>query len=360
MTKLDSYIGGSVLIYIMAVLGIILGLASLFAFIDEISNVTDTYTVIDVLSYVALTAPRRLYDLMPMAALIGCLISLGGLDSNSELIVMRTAGVSICRIVWSVMQPILLMMVFSVLIGEYVTPLTEAKAQANRTLARDSGDAQSAKHGLWHRHGNEFIHINAVQPGNLLVGVTRYTFDKERHMLASSFSKCAQYCDERRWELYEVTTTYFRNVGQGTKAYTEVINIPSEQWNIALQPELLNTVLMIPESLSISGLWGYIHYLKGQGLNNGRYWLAFWVKLSQPLVTATLVFMAISFVFGPLRAVTIGQRVFTGVLVGFTFRIAQDLLGQSSLVFGFSPLLTVLVPTIMCTLVGFWLLSRAN
>jgi len=119
-------------------------------------------------------------------------------------------------------------------------------------------------------------------------------------------------------------------------------------------------VVMIPESLPISGLWGYIHYLKDQGLNNGRYWLAFWVKVLQPVVTAALVLMAISFIFGPLRSVTLGQRVFTGVLVGFTFRIAQDLLGPSSLVFGFSPLFAVLVPTAICALAGFWLLRRAG
>jgi len=99
VAKLDRYIGISVLIAILAVLGIILGLALLFAFIDEVGNVTDTYTVTDVLSYVALTAPRRLYDMMPMAALIGCLIGLGTLASNSELTIMRAAGVSIGRIV---------------------------------------------------------------------------------------------------------------------------------------------------------------------------------------------------------------------------------------------------------------------
>ncbi|EGH42433.1 hypothetical protein PSYPI_08415, partial [Pseudomonas syringae pv. pisi str. 1704B] len=44
----------------------------------------------------------------------------------------------------------------------------------------------------------------------------------------------------------------------------------------------------------------------------------------------------------PQRSVTLGQRVFTGVVVGFTFRIVQDLLGPSSLLFGFPPLLAVL------------------
>lgn len=353
MVKLDRYIGSSVFVAILAVLGIILGLATLFAFIDEMSDVTDTYTLMDVLSYVVLTAPRRLYDMLPMAALIGCLIGLGSLASNSELTIMRAAGVSIGRIVWAVMKPMLVLMVVGVLIGEYVAPATESTAQANRSLAQGSGDAQSAKHGLWHRQGDEFIHVNSVQPNGLLYGVTRYRFDKERHMLSASFSKRAEFAKDH-WQLSDVTTTLFH------ERSTEVVTAPVERWEIALSPQLLSTVVMAPESLSITGLWGYIHYLADQGLSNGRYWLAFWVKVLQPLVTAALVLMAISFIFGPLRSVTLGQRVFTGVLVGFTFRIVQDLLGPSSLVFGFSPLFAVLVPAAVCALAGVFLLRRAG
>ena len=353
MVKLDRYIGSSVFMAILAVLGIILGLATLFAFIDEMSDVSDTYTLADVLSYVLLTAPRRLYDMLPMAALIGCLIGLGSLASNSELTIMRAAGVSIGRIVWAVMKPMLVLMLVGVLIGEYVAPATENTAQANRSLAQGGGDAQSAKHGLWHRQGDEFIHINSVQPNGTLYGVTRYRFDDQRHMLSSSFAKRAKFAEDH-WQLSDVTTTLFHD------KRTEVVAAPSERWDVALSPQLLSTVVMAPESLSITGLWGYIHYLADQGLNNGRYWLAFWVKVLQPLVTAALVLMAISFIFGPLRSVTLGQRVFTGVLVGFTFRIAQDLLGPSSLVFGFSPLFAVLVPAGVCALAGLWLLRRAG
>ncbi|WP_055129418.1 LPS export ABC transporter permease LptG [Pseudomonas mediterranea] len=353
MVKLDRYIGSSVFMAILAVLGIILGLATLFAFIDEMSDVSDTYTLADVASYVLLTAPRRLYDMLPMAALIGCLIGLGSLASNSELTIMRAAGVSVGRIVWAVMKPMLVLMLVGVLIGEYVAPATENTAQANRSLAQGGGDAQSAKHGLWHRQGDEFIHINSVQPNGILYGVTRYRFDEQRHMLSSSFAKRAQFAEDH-WQLNDVTTTLFHEKN------TEVVASPQERWDVAISPQLLSTVVMAPESLSITGLWGYIHYLADQGLNNGRYWLAFWVKVLQPLVTAALVLMAISFIFGPLRSVTLGQRVFTGVLVGFTFRIAQDLLGPSSLVFGFSPLFAVLVPAGVCALAGLWLLRRAG
>ena len=353
MVKLDRYIGKSVLLAILAVSGIILGLATLFAFIDEMKSISSSYTMMDVLSFVVLTAPRRLYEMLPVAALIGCLIGLGSLASNSELTIMRAAGVSTSRIVWAVMKPMLVLMLAGILMGEYLAPATESVAQANRALAQGGGDAQSSKHGMWHREGDEFIHINAVQPDGKLLGVTRYRFDKERHLLSASFAKKASF-EQDHWQLGDVATTVFHDRS------TEVIKTPEERWDVSLSPELLSTVVMAPDSLSISGLWGYIHYLKDQGLSNGRYWLAFWVKVLQPLVTAALVLMAISFIFGPLRSVTLGQRVFTGVLVGFSFKIAQDLLGPASLVFGFSPLFAVLLPAGICALAGAWLLRRAG
>ena len=353
MSKLDNYIGRSVFMAILAVLGIILGLASLFAFIDEMGDLSGNYTLLDAGKYVLLTAPRRLYDMLPMAALIGCLIGLGSLASSSELTIMRAAGVSIGRIAWSVMRPMLVLMIAGVLIGEYVAPVAENQAQAARSLAQGGGDAQSGKRGLWHREGQEYIHINTVQPDGLLYGVTRYRFDDDRHLLSSSFSRRAQYAKDH-WQLSEVTTTLFHGDS------TEVVKAPEERWDVSLTPQLLSTVVLAPESLSITGLWGYIHYLSDQGLNNGKYWLAFWTKVLQPLVTAALVLMAISFIFGPLRSVTLGQRVFTGVLVGFVFRIAQDLLGPSSLVFGFPPLLAVVLPAGICAIAGVWLLRRAG
>ncbi|MBX9764004.1 MAG: LPS export ABC transporter permease LptG [Pseudomonadaceae bacterium] len=353
MVKLDRYIGAQVFVAILGVLGIIVGLALLFAFIDELSDVEDSYGLFDALWYVLLTAPRRLYEMLPMAALIGCLIGLGSLASNSELTIMRAAGVSIGRIVWAVMKPMLVLMLAGVLIGEYLAPYTENQAQASRAMAQGGGDAQSAKRGLWHRQGQEYVHINAVQPNGVLFGVTRYQFDENRRMQSASFARRAQYQGDH-WLLEDVATTHFR------ERSSEVIKQDSERWNIELTPQLLGTVVLAPEALSITGLWGYIHYLAEQGLNNSQYWLSFWTKVLQPLVTAALVLMAISFIFGPLRSVTLGQRVFTGVLVGFVFRIAQDLLGPSSLVFGFSPLFAVLLPAAICALAGFWMLRRAG
>lgn len=353
MRRLDRYIGSTVFLAIVAVLGIISGLALLFAFIDELNDVTDAYTVWGAASYVGLTAPQRIYEMLPMAALIGCLVGLGTLASNSELTVIRAAGVSIRRIVWAVMKPMLVLMVIGLLVGEYLAPWTSSVGQANRALAQSVGKAQSSKHGLWHRQGNEYIHVNAVQPGGKLVGVTRYVFDNEQRLLGSSFAQQALYQDGY-WQLEDIVYTDLQERSSSVK------QADSERWDVEISPQLLNTVIMEPDNLPITGLWQYAHYLNEQGLNANRYWLAFWVKILQPLVTAALVLMAISFVFGPLRSVTLGQRVFTGVVVGFVFRIAQDLLGPASLVFGFAPIVAVVLPALICAVLGFWLLRRAG
>jgi len=353
VVKLDRYIGIHVFLAILSVLGIIVGLALLFAFIDELGDVEGSYGLFDALQYVLLTSPRRLYEMLPMAALIGCLIGLGTLASSSELTIMRAAGVSLGRIVLAVMKPMLILLVAGILIGEYVAPWTEDIAQAKRSLAQGAGEAQSSKRGLWHRQENEFVHVNAVQPGGVLVGVTRYRFDDERRLLSASFARRASYQGDH-WQLQTLSTTHFRG------DHTEVVRAPEERWDVQLTPQLLGTVVMEPEALSITGLWRYIHYLGEQGLNNGRYWLAFWTKVLQPAVTVALVLLAISFIFGPLRSVTLGQRIFTGVVVGFVFRIIQDLLGPASQVFGFSPLLAVVLPAGVCALIGVWLLRRAG
>lgn len=353
MRKLDRYIGNSVLFAILAVLGIISALALLFAFIDQLGDLDENYQLLDALVYVGLTAPRRIYDLLPMSALIGCLVGLGALASNSELTVMRAAGVSLARIVWAVMQPLLLLMVLGIAIAQYVAPWSEGQAQAYRSAAQAGDGAQGTKHGVWHRQGQEFIHVNTVRADGVLLGVTRYQFDDSRRLQSASFAREARHQDGE-WLLSDISYTY---LGADSSRTEQAV---SEVWNAAFEPGLLNTVIMEPDSLPVTGLWNYAEYMREQGLNAGRYWLAFWTKVLQPMVTAMLVLMAISFIFGPLRSVTLGQRVFTGVVVGFVFKIAQDLLGPASLLFNFPPLLAVLIPAGICALIGMYLLRKAG
>jgi lipopolysaccharide export system permease protein len=353
MRILDKHIGATVLFSIVIVAVIVLGLDLLFAFIDELDDVEGTYGAMDALVYTLFTLPRRLYDLLPLAALIGSLIGLGTLASNSELTVMRAAGVSVTRIVMAVFKPVLVVLLTGVLLGEYAAPHSENMAESRRAIAQGTEQAFKSR-GFWHREGDDFLHINAVQLDGVLRGITRYRFDDKRRLLEASFASKAIVEDDS-WLMENVQTTRFPEPDR-----SEVSLATQERWNVLLSAELLRVVVLDPDVLPLSGIWHYQSYLAEQGLSNVQYRLAFWKKLFQPLATLALVFVAISFVFGPLRSVTLGQRVFTGVLVGFSFRMVQDLLGPSSLVFGFSPLIAVLAPVLLLFLLGAWLMRRAG
>lgn len=355
MSRLSSHVGRSVFRAISVALLAIVGLDAIAAIIDEADSLTGHYFFVDSLEYVAITLPSRVYEYIPMAALIGCLFGLGQLANDSELIVMRAAGVSTLRIVLFVLRPTLMFVLAGLLIGEYFSPYLDQYAQGQREYLRKGASAADATTGLWIREDHEVMHFNAVFPGGVLFGVTRYQFSPERELLEASFSSRATYNSvSKRWVEENISITRFYH------NHTETDKLVTRQWDSEVSPQLLLVNVLPPEGLSSSTLYYYIHFLEQQGADAGIYELAFWRKVLQPLIVVGLVVLGISFVFGPLRGAPMGLKIFVGVLVGIIFNIAQDMLGPSSLVVGFNPLIAVLLPIIVCFFAGLELLRRAR
>ncbi len=353
MRKIDGYtmrtVGGAMFL----VMVVVLSLDLIFAFIAELEDTRNDYDTLQALWYVLLTLPRRIYDYLPLGAFMGCLIGLGSMASSSELTVIRAAGVSLKRIVWSAMKPALVVVLLGVLIGEYVAPPAERYAQSQKAVALGAGKNVASAHGVWHREGNVFMHLNAVQPNGVLHGVSLFRFSDDMQLESSSFAERGIYQGDH-WSLEKVRTTHIEE--DGTRLETQQVL----RWETGLTPQVLSVLIVKPENLSMSGLYTYASYLGEQDLNAANYWLAFWKKTLMPLGTAVMVLVAISFIFGPLRSVTMGFRVFTGLLVGLLFKYMQDLLGPMSVVYGFNPMLAVLIPIAVNAAVGAVLMRRAG
>jgi len=351
MPRLSWYVAKSVILAILAVLTIMLGLDALFSLIDELSDVKGDYNAKQAFLYVAMSLPGRSVLYIPYAALVGCLIGLGMLAGTSELVVMRAAGVSVLRICWLTLQPVLAFVIVAMLLGEFVTPIIDQYAQGQRALALGGGSQEDSEQGFWSRDGQEYIHINAVDSEGALVGLSRYQYNDQGQLVASSFSETASYHRGYWLEQSVVETTL-----SADKSETHFLE--ERRWRSSLRPKLLDVLVLSGESMAVLDLFSYARYRQAQGLQTDKYWLAFWEKALQPIATISLVLVAISFIFGPLRQVTTGFRVFVGVMVGVLFKTAQAILGPSSLVFGFSPLLAVTLPIGVCLVAGFWMLAR--
>ncbi len=353
MKHIKRYIASSVWGAIAVVLLVIVSLDVIAALVDELGDLKNDYTFIEAVIYVVLSVPSAVYEYLPLSALVGCLVGLGVLASSSELVVMRAAGVTVNQIIWCVFRPVLVFILLGGLIGEFVAPYSDQYADSRRNLALGHQRALQSERGVWNREGNEFMHFNVVLPNGKLFGVTRFIFDELGSLTEARFVDSAIYQGDH-WFEEGVQITRFNDDG------VEVITESTGRWNSEVSPALLNVLVLSPEDLPMKRLHDYARYLDKQDLDASEYQLAFWQKALQPLATLSLVMIAISFILGPLRQVTMGFRVFVGVIVGLVFQMSQKLLGPSSIILGFAPVIAVLVPIGICFVAGGLMVRRAQ
>jgi lipopolysaccharide export system permease protein len=360
MNTLNRYLGAAVGTSCLIVLVAFIGLDIVFRIMEESDNIEKDYTFFAVIVYELLRSPARLYDIMPVVGLIGCLTGLGALANNNELIIIRSAGVSIWRMVWMAIRPTLIFMVVLMLVGEYIAPKAEQTAISYRAFARHQNSGIDIKRGQWIRDENNYIYVNLVQPDGVLFGLTLFEFNKKGYMQSITQAERATY-GSREWLLEKVSKTTLHHE-EGMNLPEKVSQSTSElsRWRTNLNPSVLKLAVVEPDDLGMEELYGYISYLQSQQLNSKSYEIAFWEKAYYPLVMVSLVLVGISFVFGPLREVTMGYRVFWGVMVGIVFKTLQDTLGPISIVFGFSPAIAMLLPVIVCSVLGGYFLTRVR
>lgn len=348
---LDRYIGKQVLLTSLLSLAVLTGLSALIRFVEQIRAIgRGTYEMTDVLVFVMLSVPRDVEMFFPIAALLGGLIGMGILAGNSELTVMMAAGRSRLNLIASVMKSAVLMMLAVLIIGEWIAPNLETQARQLRAQAVSGGSLISGEHGIWAKDGNHFIHIGEVEDVGRLRNVTIYQFNG-RELDKVIHGGRATYIGPE-WRVHDAQYTELSD--------TEVQNyrLASWSWRSTLTPEKLSIFTVRPESLSISGLSRYVSYLHENRQDASRFELAFWRKVTVPFTVAVMLLVALSFIFGPLRSVTMGARILLGVITGFTFHVFNEVFGPISQVFQLPPFLGAILPGVIFASAAVYILTR--
>lgn len=354
MNLLDRYIGATIAGSTFIVLLVLLALFSLGSLVAELDAVgKGAYTLLRAAEYVLLSMPRLAYQLFPVVALLGSVIGLGLMASNNELMVMRAAGVSVARIAFSVLKVGLLWMLLAVILGEYVAPPAEKHAQTMRAGALSERFAITSGNGLWARDGSYYIHIRDVLSQDRVNGVSIYEFDDTRQLRTMTVAQRAHFGGDH-WELDEVARSRVGVDGVTTE------HLPQMSWRSLLTPEMIEVVAVKPDSLSVQGLINYIRYLRDNGLSTERYQLALWNKLVLPITTVVMLFLSIPFIFGPLRSVGVGQRIFFGVLIGIGFYLLDKTFNYVGLAYQFPTLVSATLPTLLFLILAVTLMLRVR
>ena len=354
MNTLDRYIGKSILGSIFATLLTLVGLSAIIKFVEQFRSVgKGTYDIWQAVAFTGLTIPKDIETFFPMAALLGALMALGNLASRSELVVMQAAGFSRFKIGMAVMKTALPLVLLTMVIGEWGIPQTEQFARDMRARALSGGSMLSIKNGVWAKDGNNFVFVRRVTDDAKLNDIYIYTFDQNRNLTELKHANQASYSeDESKWTLRQV------NHSMISKDEITTSNRLSEKWETNLTPDKLGAVSLRPTSLSISGLYNYISFLRETGQDVSRFELTFWRKIFQPVSVGVMMLLALSFIFGSLRSVTAGARIVPGICFGFLFYVVNEIFGQMSVVYNMPAVFGALMPSLLFIVMIWWLLSR--
>ncbi len=364
---IDRYISKQIIWASLLILLLISGLQALLGFLHELSQVNETYQVSEALLYTGLMFPSRLLELFPMSVLIGTLSALGNMATNSELTVMRSAGMTTWRIAGSAIKGSILLMILVVIVGEWLAPISSKSAQQLKAAAISSGEVNLSDSGIWAKRGTQIIYAKHIYNDKALGEVSIFEFAMVDNNLSESqnkntsqkplksitYAKSATIVDGD-WYLHDIKVTEFLP----SKITTQ--QIKSKLWQSPIQQAQLDTLTLAPEMLNFNGLIKYVEYLKSNQMDASGFMLALWRKLAQPLTIAIMIFMATSFVFGPMRSVSIGARVLTGVALGFAFYLFNQSFGPISLVYQMPPIVGAITPLIIFAGVGFWLMKKSS
>ncbi len=263
---------------------------------------------------------------------------MGILADRGEMIGTQILGKSLISISLAAFRPILLIMILGIFASQFFIPSLSQSAEENR-LQLQSKD--SAEKGYWNGNKENISFFLSAPDRNRILGLTVYEFDEKRNFLRITFAPEAN-LDGGIWKTQQEEIIFSTKVD--TSIAPPILNLDLDQ-------------MLSPKYLPLSNLYeqskkNFSKYRKKQ-LS-----LEFWRKVLQPIITFSLVLLAMSFLFGPMRDQKTGQRILIAIGVAFAFDLSQKLLGSISVVSHMPTIASVLLPSIIIIFLSLVLLKR--
>ena len=355
MNVLTGYIVREILKGSFVALLLLLTLFNLFTFSDELKDLgKGSYGLKEIFSYLALTSPRVFYELVPASALLGSLFILGAMGNNHELIAMRAAGLSVLGIIKAVMLAGAILVFISILVGEFVAPVTERMAQLIKVSAQDKQVLMNAKYGLWLREDKKFINVRQIEDDGHLEDISIYELDDQQHLHQAMHAEQAVFLGNQQWKLKNIKKSEISTQQMLASTTTEQL------WKSSIAPNLLKIVVVSPNNLSLYDLNSYIGFLKKNHQKSRAFEMAFWGRVVNPLVTFIMLLLSAPFVIGVKRGVSVGARMMIGVVIGMGFNIIDKIVSHIGLIYDLNPPLMTFIPSLTVLAVALFALKRVQ
>jgi len=320
------HVAGGVLL-VLAVLAL---LFLLFTLVDQLRAVgRGNYTLASALAYTALTLPKLVHELAPIAVVTGTTWALTLLAARNELQVMRVCGLSRLRLAGLLAGGGGLLAVLALGNSEYLLPWAQHTAELHRHQAL-TGQAREQR-DLWLRLGHTHVHVNRLLPGGEIDGLSAYEYAGGR-LDAVVQVHSALHVDDH-WQFRGLRRVVLTEDGVTLQPPTAGGPI------LPVALERLTAASAEPGYLRRRKRHRHWRWLQHGGQDSGRYRAAWWSRLLYAPALVLLILPAwMLATTNRLRGWPDGMRVALAMLLGIGYTLLAETSWQLALAYGNDPL----------------------
>jgi len=354
----DRYITKTLLSYTIIVLVVWLGIYSFFNFLSELNSVgKDGYTILSAFTYIILQLPEIAYKQASPIILLGCILGMGHLATTGQLLIFRVSGASILKITLLTLKNSLIFVFFFIFIGEFLAPISSNLADRSKLNTLGDSSASFNQGGFWIRDGDNFINVKKNIDGKLFSGITVIEVNSlnkiERVIESENALFDGNSLDMSGSEIFSIDgLSFFDGISlKERNSYNKTVSFDQD---------LIDSLEKEPKDLSTWTLIKQIRFLSDNKLRSGVFEVELYDRLIQPITLIAMILLAMLFIFGSIRDVTLGRKIFFGVALGLSFEMLSRVASAMALSFDFSPLLSSILPSITLMFISIILLLRKS
>jgi lipopolysaccharide export system permease protein len=305
-------------------------------------------------AFVLLKTPYIVEQILPFLVLIAALFIFWRMNRNSELIVIRAAGVSVWQLVMPVMVTAWIVGALDLFVFNEIssTMMSEEVKMEDTYLGRHRSGAKLIDSGLWLRerrpnHQQAVYRIARVDmPNRELQNLTIYLYENNDRFLGRYDAHVATLEDKK---------LVLRDVWKIERARAAV-QIPQLDFDTTLTPDTIQNTGIHEASLSFWQLSGYVKLLDRSGLRSVKYAMYWHAMIARAIWLGMMVLLAAAFTFRPVRTGRTLIMLVMGIFSGFALYFLRDFayaLGTSG---ALSTPLAAALPPVLTGIVGATLL----
>jgi lipopolysaccharide export system permease protein len=354
MNIIDRYIAKLFLAFFLGGLVVFVSLFVSVSFMTEIMRYNASTSA--VLEYYLLSIPGIVYQMIPVAALMGTIFTLSTLSKTNELVALFSSGMSLARISAPILVLVVLISAMSFWFNDRLLPSVNQKKNYVLfvEIRKQPGLYSTVKtNKIWYRSGNVLFNIKTLKAEtNTAQGLTMYYFNNAWDLIQMITAQQVEMKGET-WELTKGSVTLF------TQENAIPMTQEFERKTIAVSEETadIQKSSQSTDTLSVGELRRFIQRNKEAGLDTLRYEVSYHAKFSFAFAAVVMSFLGIPFSVSRQRAGGAAFNVGVTILLAFGYWAAYSsglTLGQHG---ALPPILAVWVPNLaMIGLSGFFLL----